>query len=529
MQKSRNLLATYLHGVNNKGHQIFRPAFQNHQIRFKSTSTQSVNNSSDQQAVDQKEQIKKIFEKDSTFGLVKKLFIYKMMSSNLFINYSLGVMNMMYKIWGVRLTNFLINKTAGEVFTSGETIQSLIVDIEELSKRKIKGVANYVAEGLHSMDERQIQITLKDLTDSIMSITEGKDDGHLAIKLTALISIDIMTRLSKAQQVLLEDVMQLWTKEDPISIQEIKANLDKIGFKYSDDDVQWLFNKVKLADNSSQSLSQVERWANTHVLPLNPQDRHPVLLSFCKHLGVTDQDINHFDLFAKRVIEMTELSHKRNCKLYVDAEQTYMQKQIDSIATQLTQKFNRGDRTIIMNGFQQYLKITEKKIPLEIQSAKKLGYNLGIKLIRGAYMNEERRLAKQHDYESPIWDTIDDTHNNYNRNLKLVIENLNEQDRMLIGSHNVESVNIAKQLLRDLQKNDGRAYFGQLKAFSDQITGQLANEGFTVYKYLPYGPTEKVMPYLVRRGQESRQVLREQKYQNEFLKGEIKRRMSLSK
>jgi hypothetical protein len=105
------------------------------------------------------------------------------------------------------------------------------------------------------MDEKQIQITLKDLIDSINAITEGKGEGHLAIKLTALISIEIMTKLSKAQQVLLEDVMQLWTKEDPISIQEIKTNLDKIGFKCSEDDVQWLFNKVKLSDNNSDSLS----------------------------------------------------------------------------------------------------------------------------------------------------------------------------------------------------------------------------------------------------------------------------------
>ena len=76
------------------------------------------------------------------------------MSSNLFINYSLGAMLTMYKIFGVRFTNFLVNKTAGEVFTSGETVKSLTKDIEELSKRNIKGVGNYVAEGLHSMDER---------------------------------------------------------------------------------------------------------------------------------------------------------------------------------------------------------------------------------------------------------------------------------------------------------------------------------------------------------------------------------------
>ena len=100
---------------------------------------------------------------------------------------------------------------------------------------------------------------------------------------------------------------------------------------------------------------------------------------------------------------------------------------------------------------------------------------------------------------------------------------------IFVASHNVDSVELAKKLLLEKGIKDNRVRFGQLKAFSDQITGTLANQGFHVYKYLPYGPTEKVMPYLVRRGQESKQVLREQKFQNEFLKGEIKRRLGLKK
>lgn len=84
---------------------------------------------------------------------MKKLFIYKMMSSNLFINYSLPTMNFLYKIFGTKMTNLLINKSAGEVFTAGEYISTLLLDIEHLRKRGIRGVANYVAEGLHEMNE----------------------------------------------------------------------------------------------------------------------------------------------------------------------------------------------------------------------------------------------------------------------------------------------------------------------------------------------------------------------------------------
>ena len=78
-----------------------------------------------------------------------------------------------------------------------------------------------------------------------------------------------------------------------------------------------------------------------------------------------------------------------------------------------------------------------RQVPLEIEASRKLGYNLGVKLIRGAYMNEERRLAKEGDYDSPIHENIEDTHSCYNTNLRLLSEQLGPKDRLFIGSHNL--------------------------------------------------------------------------------------------
>ena len=107
-----------------------------------------------------------------------------------------------------------------------------------------------------------------------------------------------------------------------------------------------------------------------------------------------------------------------------------------------------------------------------------------------------------------------------------IIKNMSKNDMVFVASHNVDTIELAKRLVleKDL-KNANCVRFGQLRGFSDQVTGGLAAEGFRVYKYVPFGPTEQVMPYLVRRGQESRQVLREQKFQNETLKKEIKSRL----
>lgn len=179
----------------------------------------------------------------------------------------------------------------------------------------------------------------------------------------------------------------------------------------------------------------------------------------------------------------------------------------------MTQKLNKGDKVIVMNGYQAYTRRMADVIPLEIAASHQLGFNLGVKLIRGAYMNEERKLAEEGGYSSPIWDSMEETHECYDECLRNVIENMSSNGMLFVASHNVDSCNEAAFLAEEYGfKNTERVRFAQLRGFSDQVTGQLASDGFKVYKYVPFGPTEEVMPYLVRRGQESRQVLREQKF-----------------
>lgn len=106
-------------------------------------------------------------------------------------------------------------------------------------------------------------------------------------------------------------------------------------------------------------------------------------------------------------------------------------------------------------------------------------------------MNEERELAEAGDYESPVWDTIEDTHKCYNDNMELALNSMKETDMVFIASHNADTVSLVKSILDDRTKEiKDRVKFGQLQGFSDQITNQLASEGYAVYKYLPFGPTE---------------------------------------
>jgi len=141
----------------------------------------------------------------------------------------------------------------------------------------------------------------------------------------------------------------------------------------------------------------------------------------------------------------------------------------------MTHKLNTGDRAIVMNGYQCYLKRMDHVIPMEIFTSKILGYNLGLKLVRGAYMNEERNLAQQEGYESPVWDSIEDTHKCYNTNVELALTNMKATDMIFVASHNADTVSLVKSILEDensVKRN--RVKFGQLLGFSDQITNQLA-------------------------------------------------------
>jgi len=146
-----------------------------------------------------KEQNESVFAQDSTFTLVKKIAIYRLMGNDFFLNHATTMVAMSYKLLGKTLTNAAINSTAGTVFTSGETTESLNSDIKEFNERNIGGVGNYVVEGLDTIDEHRIDQIQAYMEKSLEDITEEGQFGHFALKLSALLSIEAMTELSQAQ------------------------------------------------------------------------------------------------------------------------------------------------------------------------------------------------------------------------------------------------------------------------------------------------------------------------------------------
>ncbi|WP_276132151.1 proline dehydrogenase family protein [Polluticoccus soli] len=208
----------------------------------------------------------------------------------------------------------------------------------------------------------------------------------------------------------------------------------------------------------------------------------------------------------KRVDDICTEASLYNIMVLVDAEETWIQEPVNILTDAMMEKFNRK-RVVIFNTFQMYCHGTLSYLRDALAKAEKKGYLLGAKLVRGAYMEKERARALEMDYPSPIQPDKASTDRDYNAAVLFCLENLSKL-AVFIGTHNERSCMEAVKYMNahHLQAGDKRVWFSQLFGMSDNISFNLANAGYNVAKYLPYGPVKDVLPYLMRRAQENTSV-----------------------
>jgi len=230
----------------------------------------------------------------------------------------------------------------------------------------------------------------------------------------------------------------------------------------------------------------------------------------------------------ERVRKLVEAAYHNKISVHLDAEETWIQGAIDNLALELSQEFNKDFPTVI-NGIQLYIKDKLDFLKASMEHARKHNYIAAVKLVRGAYMEKERARAKEMGYPSPICDTIEDTHANYNAGLKFCIDNI-DVFHLSNATHNENSCLYLAQLMEEkgLPANHKRIVSSQLKGMSDNITFAMAKAGYNVQKYIPYGPVKQVIPYLIRRAQENTSVEGQTTRELQLIKKEMKRRGLLS-
>ncbi len=231
-----------------------------------------------------------------------------------------------------------------------------------------------------------------------------------------------------------------------------------------------------------------------------------------------------YDKSLDRFDKICHLAFKKDVRVLVDAEESWIQDAIDDMVLSMMMKYNK-EKAIVYNTSQMYRHDRLNYLKTLHDEALRNNFFIGIKLVRGAYIEKENKRAKRNNYLSPICRSKELTDQNFNNGASYILSNLNKFS-LFSGTHNEESIykiiNIME--VNKINKDDTNIWFGQLYGMSDNITFNLASEGFNVIKYLPYGPIKEVIPYLIRRADENTSVKGQTSRELDLIRTELKRR-----
>ncbi len=225
-----------------------------------------------------------------------------------------------------------------------------------------------------------------------------------------------------------------------------------------------------------------------------------------------------------RMYAICQEAYDRNVAVLIDAEESWIQDPVDRLTMEMMEEFNQ-EKAIVYNTIQLYRHDRLDFLKLSHRIAKDKGFVLGVKLVRGAYMEKERARASAKGYISPIQDNKEKTDEDYDAAVEYCINNI-EEIASVVASHNDESNLLACELMekKGLQHDHPHVHFSQLYGMSDNITFNLAKAGFSVSKYLPFGPIDDVIQYLMRRAQENSSVSGQTGRELILIEKELKRR-----
>ena len=223
-------------------------------------------------------------------------------------------------------------------------------------------------------------------------------------------------------------------------------------------------------------------------------------------LSLSQKEQEEWDRVVRRVHNICKEAHIAQQRIFIDAEDSWIQDAIDVLCHDMMMLFNH-ESPIVYNTVQLYRHDRLAFLAHAQKWAKENGVYYGVKLVRGAYMEKERKRAQAMGYLDPIQPNKEATDQDFNSGVQFCLDHLDHM-ALCCGSHNEESSMLLAQWMeeRGIVKNDNRVAFAQLFGMSDHISYNLADAGYNVVKYLPYGPIKEVMPYLLRRAQENTSV-----------------------
>eukprot|EP00547_Thalassionema_nitzschioides_P001638 CAMPEP_0194212106 /NCGR_PEP_ID=MMETSP0156-20130528/11758_1 /TAXON_ID=33649 /ORGANISM="Thalassionema nitzschioides, Strain L26-B" /LENGTH=563 /DNA_ID=CAMNT_0038939845 /DNA_START=60 /DNA_END=1751 /DNA_ORIENTATION=+ len=489
--------------------------------------------------------------------LLRAALVFKLCNISFLVEHADRLQNLSRRILGGIITDKLLKATVFGHFCAGEDEQSIRPTLSTLQNYGVGGILDYAAESdsetrkpyksSHTTSlsyntagkvydyesEATCDQHVEVFQSCIRSVQEVSPGGFAAIKVTALGNPKLLERIS----IIITEAKNLFAKLDKKRTGRITREEFEQGYRsfFSDDDER-VKDLIDYLDYKNSGHVDYVTWSKR----ITPKEI-PRLIATCREVGPlahsspTDEELELIDAMSQRAHKIAEEAVRCKTRLLVDAEQARFQPAIDNLVLELQQTYNAMDKTnapIVFNTYQCYRKGELDCIRADLQRSDRYNYHFGAKLVRGAYMESERARAKEMEYPSPIYDTIDQTHQCYNDAVEFLLKQRKEESykslEIVCATHNQESIEKAIKLMSNLgiDKQNGTISFAQLLGMSDNLTFKLGGLGYQAYKYVPYGKVDEVTPYLIRRAQENSAMLGNSKRELEFLKNEIMRRFS---
>uniref|UniRef100_UPI00358ED0E4 proline dehydrogenase 1, mitochondrial n=1 Tax=Myxine glutinosa TaxID=7769 RepID=UPI00358ED0E4 len=526
------------------------------------------------------------YKSKMTWELVRGLFVYKLCSIDLFVDHHKKLLKWSERFLGPRLFELVMKWTIYGHFVAGENAPGIrpsvrwhaafgvgsILDYsveedlshEEAERKEMESCVpeaeakaetgrekqfvahrrfgdrreNVVsARTFFYADEAKCDQHMETFLHSVKTAAETSDDGFTAIKLTALgrpqflmMFSEVLVKWRRFFYHLAEEqgLGEKSAMKKHLSLETLQDSLARLGVATRDETGHWL----TLIDSDSSGTVDLCEWnqlidqrtgcSRLLVVP-NPKTGtvEPLLQSF------TGEEEKQMKRMLQRMHTLITAAVKSRVRLMVDAEQSYFQPAISRLALEMMRQFNHDD-AVIFNTYQCYLQEAYDAVTVDLELSRREGWHFGAKLVRGAYMEQERERAMVVGYPDPINPSLESTSHMYHRCLNSILKSIAARGcaRVLVASHNEGTMKYTIQRMAELGlRPDGRrVYFGQLLGMCDHISFPLGQAGYPVYKYVPYGPVREVLPYLSRRAQENRGMMRGADLERKLLWTELKRR-----
>lgn len=250
----------------------------------------------------------------------------------------------------------------------------------------------------------------------------------------------------------------------------------------------------------------------------------PLLEKYSAGKAFSELESRAWTRAKNRIEEICYTAHKFGMCIMIDAEESWIQKAIDEMALEMMQRFNK-EQIVVVNTLQMYRVDRLDFLKESYQLAQDTQFKLGVKLVRGAYMEKERQRAKELNYKDPIHANKEGSDTSYDDGVEFVLNHY-EDILLVAGSHNEESARklAEKMEAKGIAHNHPNVWFSQLYGMSDNLSFNLAAGGYNVVKYLPFGPVNETLPYLIRRAEENTSAGGQSTRELGLIQQEIKRR-----